>query len=64
MILITIKNYVKKSFTSFSIIPSILFAQAEYVDADNPVYDFLNRMETLQLIQNYNPFEFQKQEEK
>jgi hypothetical protein len=39
---------------------SILFAQAEYVSADNPVYDFLNRMETLKLIEHYNPFEIPK----
>lgn len=37
-----------------------IFAQAEYVDANNPVYDFLNRMETLGLIEHYNPFEVPK----
>jgi len=50
----------KKVLLLFTFVPSILFAQAEYVSADNPVYNFLNRMETLQLIQNYNPFELPK----
>jgi hypothetical protein len=50
----------KKVLLLFTIVPSILLAQAEYVDANNPVYDFLNRMETLQLIKNYNPFEIPK----
>ena len=50
----------KKVFLFFLFIPSILIAQAEYVSADNSVYDFLNRMETLLLIQNYNPFELSK----
>ncbi len=50
----------KKVLLLFTIIPSILYAQAEYVDADNPVYDFLNRMETLQFIRHYNPFELPK----
>ena len=50
----------KKILFLFFAIPSLLFAQAEYVSADNPVYDFLNRMETLQLIEHYNPFEIPK----
>ncbi|HSP88027.1 MAG TPA: capsule assembly Wzi family protein [Ignavibacteriaceae bacterium] len=37
-----------------------IFPQAEYVSADNPVYSFLNRMETLKLIEHYNPFEIPK----
>jgi len=50
----------KKILFFFFAIPSLLFSQAEYVSADNPVYDFLNRMETLQLIEHYNPFEIPK----
>ncbi|OGU73612.1 MAG: hypothetical protein A2V93_09055 [Ignavibacteria bacterium RBG_16_34_14] len=50
----------KRILLLFSIIPSLLFAQAEYVSANNPVYDFLNRMETLKLIEHYNPFEIPK----
>ncbi len=50
----------KKILLFLLTIPSLLFAQAEYVSADNSVYDFLNRMETLKLIENYNPFEIPK----
>ena len=50
-------NMLKKILLLFTITPSILLAQAEYVSSENPVYNFLNRMETLQIIQNYNPFE-------
>lgn len=37
-----------------------LFAQAEYVSVDNRVYDFLDRMNNLQLISDYNSFEVPK----
>ncbi len=37
-----------------------LFAQAEYVDVANRVYEFLERMNNLQLIENYNSFETPK----
>ncbi|HED06851.1 MAG TPA: hypothetical protein ENI57_01900 [Ignavibacteria bacterium] len=37
-----------------------LFGQAEYVLANNPVYDFLERMETLHNIQRYNSLEIPK----
>ncbi len=37
-----------------------LFGQAEYVDAGNRVYEFLERMNNLQLISNYNSFETPK----
>jgi len=37
-----------------------LFSQTEYVRVNNPVYTFLERMETLQLIENYNSFEVPK----
>ena len=50
-------NMLKKILLLFTITPSILLSQAEYVSSENPVYNFLNRMETLQIIQNYNPFE-------
>lgn len=54
------KFMIKKIIFLFFILPAFLFAQAEYVSTDNPVYDFLNRMETLQLIENYNSFEIPK----
>ncbi len=50
----------KKIILLFFTFTSLLFAQAEYVFVDNPVYDFLNRMETLKLIEHYNPFELPK----
>lgn len=37
-----------------------VYAQTEYVPADNRVYDFLERMETLQIIPGYNSFEIPK----
>ena len=37
-----------------------LFAQTEYVLASNPVYNFLERMETLHIIQRYNSLEIPK----
>lgn len=39
---------------------TIAFPQAEYVPSDNRVYDFLERMETLQIIPDYNSFEIPK----
>jgi len=37
-----------------------LFSQAEYVNVDNRIYDFLERMNNLRLIENYNSFEIPK----
>lgn len=37
-----------------------LFPQAEYVNVGNRVYDFLERMNNLQLIEKYNSFEIPK----
>ncbi|NWF49146.1 MAG: hypothetical protein HXY49_01245 [Ignavibacteriaceae bacterium] len=37
-----------------------VYAQAEYVDESNPVYDFLERMETIQVLNDYNSFEIPK----
>lgn len=45
----------KKIFLLF--FPTILFAQVGFVEIDNPVYPFLDRMNSLQLISCYNPFE-------
>ncbi len=39
---------------------SINIAQTEYVSADNPVYNFLERMETQQIISHYSSFEIPK----
>ena len=37
-----------------------IIAQTEYVSSSNSVYDFLERMETLQIITDYNSFELPK----
>lgn len=37
-----------------------LFPQAEYVNVGNRIYDFLERMDNLQLIKKYNSFEIPK----
>lgn len=37
-----------------------LFPQAEYVNVENRIYDFLERMNNLQLIEKYNSFEIPK----
>lgn len=37
-----------------------LFSQAEFANADNRIYDFLERMSDLRLIENYNSFEIPK----
>ena len=42
------------------IMSSVTFAQTEYVPADNQVYEFLQRMETLSIIPDYNSFEIPK----
>lgn len=39
---------------------SILFAQAEFVDVSNRVYEFLDRMNYLNLLENYNSFQIPK----
>ncbi|MEO8399531.1 MAG: capsule assembly Wzi family protein, partial [Ignavibacteriaceae bacterium] len=39
---------------------AVVFAQAEYVRVENPIYEFLERMETQQIIKDYNSFELPK----
>jgi hypothetical protein len=39
---------------------SVIWAQAEYVPSENRVYPFLERMETLRIIPDYNSFEIPK----
>lgn len=50
----------KKLFFLLVILQGVLFAQAEYVLSDNKVYDFLERMESLHLIERYNSLEIPK----
>ncbi len=50
----------KKILFFILFLTSFVFSQTEYVDADNPVYTFLERMETQHVIDNYNSFEIPK----
>ena len=50
----------KKLAGIFLLLSLNIFAQTEYVSISNPVYDFLERMESRQIINNYNSFEFPK----
>ncbi len=50
----------KKIIILFVIYSAALFAQTEYVLSDNPVYNFLERMETLHLISRYSSYEIPK----
>ena len=45
---------------SFVFLTTLAFSQSEYVASDNRVYGFLERMETLQIIPDYNSFEIPK----
>jgi|SRR5690554_478553 len=49
-----------KKFLFLLFLPTVLWGQAEYVTAGNPVYEFLERMDALQVISNYNSFEVPK----
>ncbi|RPI68718.1 MAG: hypothetical protein EHM47_14175, partial [Ignavibacteriales bacterium] len=51
---------IKKILLFLILTPSLLFAQSEYVSVDNPVYDFLERMDVLKIIEHYNSFEIPK----
>ncbi len=46
----------KKLFAILIVFSSFILAQTEYVEVENPIYSFLERMETLQLIDGYNSF--------
>ncbi len=48
------------SFSLIMLVCTVLYAQTEYVPQDNRVYEFLERMETLQIIPDYNSFEIPK----
>ncbi len=50
----------KKIIAIFIFLSISIFSQTEYVTSSNTVYDFLERMETLQIIDNYNSFEIPK----
>lgn len=50
----------KKFFLLFFALSSVIFSQAEYVRTGHSVYKFLERMENLHIISNYNSFEYPK----
>ncbi len=50
----------KKIFPIFLLLTVSIFSQSEYVSTSNPIYDFLERMESQLLIDNYNSFEIPK----
>ena len=54
------KNYLKYFLLIFILSQIAVFAQANYVEVDHPVYHFLERMETQQIIDDYNSFELPK----
>jgi hypothetical protein len=39
---------------------SVVYSQTEYVRSENPVYNFLERMESLNILPDYNKFEIPK----
>ena len=49
--------YVFIVFLSFA---SVNYSQVGYVEVENDIYDFLRRMNTLNIINNYDPFELPK----
>ncbi len=51
---------IKKIFFVFLLYSVTTFAQNDYVRIDNNVYQFLERMETLHIINDYNSFEIPK----
>jgi hypothetical protein len=50
----------KKIFTILFFTAGIYYAQIGYVEYDHKVYDFLERMSSFHLIENYNSFELPK----
>lgn len=44
----------------FSIFPVTIFAQARYVEVEDEIYTYLNRMQIIGVITNYNSFELPK----
>ncbi len=57
------KLMMKKIIILILISASLSAAQVGYVNVGNPVYDFLERINTLGIIKNYNPFELPKTRE-
>ena len=54
------KTKMKKILLVTLFLTSIISAQIGYVEVSNPIYNYLNRMQSLHLIENYNSFEIPK----
>jgi hypothetical protein len=50
----------KKSILIILFCGSVIFGQAGYAPYDHPVYDFLERMHVMHIIQGYDSFELPK----
>ncbi len=50
----------KKIFLQIIILTSIISAQIGYVEVGNPIYNYLDRMQSLHIIEDYNSFEIPK----
>jgi len=53
-----------KLFLFIVMLSTAIYGQAEYVNVENPVYGFLQRMESQQIIHNYYSFELPKTRKK
>src|ERR1035437_5169805 len=51
---------IMKKYLIILLFSSFLYAQTEYVSVNNNVYTFLERMDALEIITNYNSFELPK----
>jgi len=52
--------FLKKLFLLLVLVASVAYSQTEYVRSENPVYNFLERMESLNILPDYNKFEIPK----
>ncbi|MCB9250042.1 MAG: hypothetical protein H6613_16610 [Ignavibacteriales bacterium] len=50
----------RKYILLFTLLPTIMFAQVGYVPVEDEIYNYLIRMNTLGIIENYNEFEIPK----
>lgn len=53
-------QYIKNIILILLFFASSGYAQIGYIEVNNPIYDFLDRMQSLHVIQNYNSFEIPK----
>ena len=51
---------IRRVFLLFIVCSAFLYSQTEYVPVSNKIYNFLNRMDALQIITGYSSFELPK----